>query len=280
MSYTSVNRAKKSPARRPLRLSAINGMRTLMKNRQTMVVILLVIAVILYLAVDIAYRIIELSTPAPEPEPQTAVGAAAPEMPKAPLEAYTVIVERNLFRTTDRPIVVDEMDPNFLEATTLQLDLCGTIAGEEGWGYAIIEERDKKKQRLYKVADKVGGATIVKIARNAIVLRMGDRDQILKKKEIVSQRADRRPVESPASQPSPASSPVIPPAPAPTPELELPRSAPGMALPRTTPGMELPRPAPGAEPPRLTPGMEPPKPQTYPQQGTLHIHKPTASNST
>ena len=50
------------------------------------------------------------------------------------------------------------MDPNSLEATTLQLDLYGTIAGEDGRGYAIIEERDKKKQRLYKVGDKAGGA--------------------------------------------------------------------------------------------------------------------------
>ena len=80
-------------------------------------------------------------------------------MTKDPLEAYAVIVERNLFRTADRPIVVDLMDPNSLEATTLQLDLYGTIAGDDGKGYAIIEERDKKKQRLYKAGDRVAGAT-------------------------------------------------------------------------------------------------------------------------
>ena len=135
--------------------------------------VLLGIAVVVYLVVDIAYRLIELNTPPPAAEHQAASGAPAADMAKDPIEAYAVIVERNLFRTTDRPIVVDQMDPNSLEATALQLDLYGTIAGEDGKGYAIIEERDKKKQRLYKVGDKVAGATIVKIMRNAVVLRLG-----------------------------------------------------------------------------------------------------------
>jgi len=170
--------------------------------------VLLAITVVVYLAVDIAYRFVELYTPARAPEPKETAGAPAADMTKDPLEAYAVIVERNLFRTTDRPIVVDQMDPNSLEATTLQLELYGTIAGEDGRGYAIIEERDKKKQRLYKVGDKVAGATIVKIARNAVVLRMGDRDQVLKKKETVTQRAGRRPVAgTPGPAPSPGAAP-------------------------------------------------------------------------
>jgi len=183
-------------------------MRAFTKNRQAMLMVLLAITVVVYLAVDIAYRFVELYTPARAPEPKETAGAPAADMTKDPLEAYAVIVERNLFRTTDRPIVVDQMDPNSLEATTLQLELYGTIAGEDGRGYAIIEERDKKKQRLYKVGDKVAGATIVKIARNAVVLRMGDRDQVLKKKETVTQRAGRRPVAgTPGPAPSPGAAP-------------------------------------------------------------------------
>ncbi|HSD94990.1 MAG TPA: type II secretion system protein N [Syntrophales bacterium] len=184
-----------------------------MKNRQTMMMVLLVITVVVYLAVDIAYRLIELSTPAPEPEPQAAAGAPATDMTKDPIEAYAVIVERNLFRTTDRPIAVDQMDPNSLEATTLQLDLYGTIAGEDGKGYAIIEERDKKRQRLYKVGDKVGGATIVRIARNAVVLRMGDRDQVLKKKEIASAGNNRQARPGVAAQQAPPVAPGAAPSP-------------------------------------------------------------------
>ena len=177
--------------------------------------VLLVIAVVVYLVVDIAYRLIELNTPPPAPEPQAAAVAPAADMTKDPLEAYAVIVERNLFRTTDRPIVVDQTDPNSLEATALQLDLYGTIAGEGGRGYAIIEERDKKRQRLYKVGDKVAGATIVKIMRNAVVLRLGDKDQVLKKKEIASTGNERRALPGMAPQQAQPAAPGAAPSPRP-----------------------------------------------------------------
>lgn len=190
-------------------------MRTFMKNRQHALMVLLVIAVVVYLVVDIAYRLIELNTPPPAPEPQAAAGAPAADMAKDPLEAYAVIVERNLFRTTDRPIVVDQTDPNSLEATALQLDLYGTIAGEGGRGYAIIEERDKKRQRLYKVGDKVAGATIVKIMRNAVVLRLADKDQVLKKKEIASTGNERRALPGMAPQQAQPASPGAAPSPRP-----------------------------------------------------------------
>ena len=190
-------------------------MRTFMKNRQHALMVLLVIAVVVYLVVDIAYRLIELNTSPPAPEPQAAAVAPAADMTKDPLEAYAVIVERNLFRTTDRPIVVDQTDPNSLEATALQLDLYGTIAGEGGRGYAIIEERDKKRQRLYKVGDKVAGATIVKIMRNAVVLRLGEKDQVLKKKEIASTGSERRALPGMAPQQTQPPSPGAAPSPRP-----------------------------------------------------------------
>jgi len=190
-------------------------MRNFMKNRQHALMVLLVIAVVVYFVVDIAYRLIELNTPPPAPEPQAAVSAPAADMTKDPLEAYAVIVERNLFRTTDRPIVVDQTDPNSLEATALQLDLYGTIAGEGGRGYAIIEERDKKRQRVYKVGDKVAGATIVKIMRNAVVLRLGEKDQVLKKKEIASTGSERRALPGMATQQTQPASPGAAPPPRP-----------------------------------------------------------------
>ena len=181
-----------------------------MKNRRKTILILAAIAVVLYLVVDIAYLILELSAPPAETRQQEAPGPAAADVTKDPVEAYAVIVERNLFRTTDRPIVADAMDPGMLETTSLPLDLYGTIAGEDGRGYAIIEERDKKKQRLYKVGDRVAGAAIVKILRNAVVLRVGENDQVLKKKEIVARGSNRLPAAAP---PGPAPSPSAAPRP-------------------------------------------------------------------
>ncbi len=189
-----------------------------MKNRRNTILILAAIAVVLYLAVDIAYLILELSAPPAETRQQEAPGPAAADAARDPVEAYAVIVERNLFRTTDRPIVADAMDPGMLEATSLPLDLYGTIAGEDGRGYAIIEERDKKKQRLYKVGDRVAGATIVKILRNAVVLRVGENDQVLKKKETVARGSNRLPAAAP---PGPA------PGAAPRPQARPPQAPPG-----------------------------------------------------
>ena len=197
-------------------------MLSFMKNRKHTILILAGIAVVLYLAVDIAYLVLEINTPPPETPQQAAAGPQAADMTKDPVEAYAVIVERNLFRTTDRPLVVDQMDPGMLEATTLQIDLYGTIAGEEGRGYAIIEERDKKKQRLYKVGDRVAGAVIVKILRNAVVLRVGEKDQVLKKKEIVARGANRLPA---AAMPGPA--PAQAPEAAPRPQARPPQAPPG-----------------------------------------------------
>jgi len=176
-----------------------------MKDRRNTVLILAGIAVVLYLAVDIAYRVLEITTSPPETSEQAAAGSQEADTTKDPFEAYAVIVERNLFRTTDRPIVVDQTDPGFLETANLPLDLYGTIAGQDGRGYAIIEERDKKKQRLYKVGDRVAGATILKILRNAVVLRVGDRDQVLKKKEMAARGTGRMP---PAGIPGPAPGPA------------------------------------------------------------------------
>lgn len=197
-------------------------MLSFMKNRRNTILILAGIAVVLYLLVDIAYLVLEISTPPPETPQQAMEGPQAADMTKDPPEAYAVIVERNLFRTVDRPLVMDQMDPGMLEATTLPIDLYGTIAGEGGRGYAIIEERDKKKQRLYKVGDKVAGATIVKILRNAVVLRVGEKDQVLKKKEIVARGTNRLPA---AGMPGPAPGPG--PEAAPRPQARPPQAPPG-----------------------------------------------------
>jgi general secretion pathway protein C len=190
-------------------------MRNVFKNRQGTIMILIAISVIVYLAVDIAYRVMELNTAPAPTEQQIASSAPGAEAARDPLESYNIIMERNLFRTTDRPVASDQMDPNSLEATALQLDLYGTIAGEDGKGYAIIEERDKKRQRLYKIGDKVGGATIVKIMRNAVVLRLGDKDQVLKKKEIASTAGERRAGAGMAQPQTPPSAPAAAPRPRP-----------------------------------------------------------------
>lgn len=231
----------------------------LMRNRPRTILILLAITAVVCLSVDVAYRIVEINSP-PETQVQaTVAGPQAADAPRHPLEHYALIAERNLFRTTDKPSMVDLLDPNSLEATTLQLELYGTIAGENGKGYAIIEEKSNKRQRLFKIGDNIGGATVVKITRNAVVLRYGEKDQVLKKTEAAA-RSDRVGRPSAVPMPSPA------PAPAPMPAPPAPMGPPGSyPIPRPPPtGIPSPgAPAPGTDlsslmtQARITPNLQP-----------------------
>jgi general secretion pathway protein C len=148
--------------------------------------ILTIIAVIVYLSVDIFFRIMNGGSVAgPVDNPSAALQTTAPvNAPQETLETYAVITEKNLFKTTDKPSMEDQMDLDSLQATTLQLELVGTVAGEGAYNYAVIEEKDKKKQRVYKIGDTINSATLVKVMRNAVILKVGNRDEVLKKREL------------------------------------------------------------------------------------------------
>ena len=65
----------------------------------------------------------------------------------------------------------------------IQFDLKGTIAGGDSFGYIIVEERGKTKQRLYRLGDMIGSARLIKITRNTAIIKSGDRETTLKIKE-------------------------------------------------------------------------------------------------
>jgi general secretion pathway protein C len=65
------------------------------------------------------------------------------------------------------------------------LELRGTVAGENKYAFAIIEDKDKKKQTLYRIGDRVGMASLTRIRRTSIVLRDGGQDIILKIPETI-----------------------------------------------------------------------------------------------
>jgi type II secretion system protein C len=60
------------------------------------------------------------------------------------------------------------------------LEVKGTVAGTGKDGFAVIEEKGKNKQLLYKVGNVVAGAKVVKITRNAVTFLAGDRERVLK----------------------------------------------------------------------------------------------------
>jgi general secretion pathway protein C len=124
-----------------------------------------------------------------------------------------VIIKRNLFRVrTDKPLPAKSPQSGQvqqeLEKTRLNLYLWGTVTGaEQSDSWAVIEEQAKQSQALYRVGDKIQGATIKTIYRNRIILTLDGKDQVLEastdKKQSIRQattkgRAPSRPVKQTA----------------------------------------------------------------------------------
>ncbi|MCA1794052.1 MAG: type II secretion system protein N [Desulfotignum sp.] len=99
---------------------------------------------------------------------------------------YTAIADRNLFNVlTQSPEPDLEASPaenlkKPLEKTRLQLALWGTVtAASENTSYAVIENKKTREQSLFQVGDQVEGATIKRIDRSQVILRVNGQDQIL-----------------------------------------------------------------------------------------------------
>ena len=90
---------------------------------------------------------------------------------------------RNIFDATDKtdaqPVEVKAEPIENLEETTLQLALLGTIAGDSESARAIILDQKNKSQDIYRVGDSVQDAEIKQILRGKVILRHGDKDEIL-----------------------------------------------------------------------------------------------------
>jgi general secretion pathway protein C len=147
-------------------------------------VVLSVMAVLLYQGTGIGYNVLKLQLIRMRPAP-TATQAKAPavEMPvREPADAYRVVTERNLFGTTTKA-TADKQAVSVQQDIALLVDLKGTVAGESKYGFAIIEEKGTRKQRLVKVGDVFSGAKVVRIKRNALDLLINDQVRILKMAE-------------------------------------------------------------------------------------------------
>lgn len=168
-----------------------------MKLYRTLLRILAVTAVV-YLCVDVGYRALRLKLWRPHSRPVSTGAAPRPAAePEGRLEAYDIIVKRNLFDAALRHAEPDT-DAMALQPTTLKVALLGTVTGPRGRSFAVIEETDKKKQGLYRVGDPVQNAFVKEILRGKVILRIDGRDEVL---EI-----QKRPAAPGKSQPSPAPS--------------------------------------------------------------------------
>lgn len=146
------------------------------------VLIAVAITLMSYFAVDIFYTGLQLrfvdSSAGRESRPAT----QALQNRGRSLEDYQIISQRNLFLTTLTALVDKSVGLTPSEEYTA-FDLKGTIAVNESMGYAIVEEKGKGKQKLYRLGEMIGSARLIRVTRNEAVLNSGGRELVMKIKE-------------------------------------------------------------------------------------------------
>ena len=75
-----------------------------------------------------------------------------------------------------------------IKETNLKLTLWGTVTGQDKRSYAVIEDSKAREQNLYRTGDSIQNAVVKLILREKVVLRVGDRDEILAMEEIRARR--------------------------------------------------------------------------------------------
>lgn len=92
------------------------------------------------------------------------------------------ILARNLFGQVspkDKDANAKETAVDDLQATTLDLVLMGTVIGDEDESRAIILEKEKKTQEIYRLGEMVQGAVLKEILRGKVVLTYNNKDEVL-----------------------------------------------------------------------------------------------------
>jgi len=170
-------------------------------------VILVLMAVILYQATGIFYAVLTLQLVQVRPVPAAIGKAQTAAIPaREPADAFRVVSERNLFGTTTKAVTEKQAAAATpaSQDVALLIDLRGTVAGGPKYGFAVIEEKGTKKQRLVKAGDLVAGAKVIRVSRNAIDLLVNGQERTLKMVEtkegpIVPPQGVRPPPAPPAA---------------------------------------------------------------------------------
>ena len=161
------------------------------KNLYHVIFNLLALSILIYIGVDIFYRTISFQLTEISSFEMAEVSAPiiAHYVPQ-PLNSFDVIVDRNLFGSSHEtssegvsgdvePMDMETVEIEALEPTSLKISLLGTVTGSDENARAVIEETGRKTQGLYRVGDSVQNAVVKKILWGKVVLRVGDKDEIL-----------------------------------------------------------------------------------------------------
>jgi general secretion pathway protein C len=153
---------------------------------------LLGLSIIIWAGVDIFYRV--TFSGIEEIKTQRVMTKKAPDIKQKNLSLgdFKTITERNLFNSLDKTST-NNISENIeaLKPTSLNLALLGTVTGNHQDSRAVIEEIGKRKQGLYKVGDSIQNAMVKMILNGKVVLRVGDKDEILSIEDAFSSKTGK-----------------------------------------------------------------------------------------
>ncbi len=96
---------------------------------------------------------------------------------------YQIIISRNIFQAAidDRQKVSDKQTvvPVKLAQTSLDLTLDGTVSGAENDARAIITDKKKRHQDMYRIGDTIQGAEVKSIKRGQVILSVNGQNEVL-----------------------------------------------------------------------------------------------------
>ena len=164
----------------------IRSIQTMDANLLRSFLIILAITLLSYEVTDLFYKIISIPLSKQTAAVKGNGGSEAKDNRERPqLQDYSIISERNLFLTTLKPAGGNESGIFDSDQKNADFDLKGTVACNSSFGFIVLEERGTRKQKLYKLGDKIGSSILTKITRNTATLKNEERETTLKIKETM-----------------------------------------------------------------------------------------------
>ncbi|HJX34616.1 MAG TPA: type II secretion system protein GspC [Desulfatiglandales bacterium] len=149
---------------------------------------IIAIAVIIYIGIDIFYRVVRTELIQVD---ITGVDSRDMSVDKridiSSVNDYQTIIDRSLFsKVSGMPVKNADSDNLDLESTSLKITLLGTIYSNGQNSAAVIEDKAKKTQGLYREGDSIQNAVVKSILAGSVVLRVGGHDEVLAMDELKS----------------------------------------------------------------------------------------------
>ena len=155
----------------------------MVRNRDTVIFLSLVLLSVIIFCGEVIYS--KMSTarfeavPVPEKIQQT--GTVRTVTAEKPTQPDAAIGNRDLLKTETPAEIRDPVDLPAPKATELKLKLWGTVTDESNrQTYAVIEDLETRRQALYRPGALIQNATVKRVTRGAVILRVAGRDEVLK----------------------------------------------------------------------------------------------------